>query len=383
VFRRLTIAALVAVLAITAGACSGAEEEPDKARGPSPLEPARAAGDARTLTLERIASGYVRPTWVGAAPGDDALYVAEQTGRFVRRAHNVDQVVIDLSRETKVGGEQGLIGVAFAPDFARSGRLVLHHSDRNGDTRIIEVRVRDGRADPAAARVLLTVEQPEENHNGGALAFGPDGRLYVGLGDGGGAFDPQNAAQDPDSRLGKILAADIGGTGTPRWETVALGVRNPWRFAFDPALGELWIGDVGQDEIEEVNRIYPEPDEPPKNLGWPAREGSQVLDANRLVAGGELIGPVVEYTQDEGGCSVVGGVVYRGTRIPALRERYVYGDFCSGALWTLEPLPAGAVADVRREAAEAPQLTHIGTDARGELVIATGSGEILRAAPRR
>lgn len=381
--RRLTIAAVAAATAMTLAACSAEEGGSDKGRAPTPLEPARAAQQpASTLALERVASGYVRPTWAGAAPGDDALYVAEQTGRLLRRDGGRDRTVIDLSGETKVGGEQGLIGVAFAPDFARSGRLVLHHSDREGDTRVIEVRVRDGRADPAAARVLLTQEQPEENHNGGALAFGPDGRLYVGLGDGGGAFDPQNAAQDPDTRLGKILAADIGGAGPPAWEIVALGLRNPWRFAFDPALGELWIGDVGQDEIEEVNRIYPEPDEPPKNLGWPAREGGQVLDADRLVSGGDLIGPVAEYTHDEGGCSVVGGTVYRGTRIPALRERYVYGDFCSGAIWTLEPRPAGAVADVRRETAEAPQLTHIGTDARGELVLATGNGEILRAVPR-
>lgn len=380
--RRRILTALTAALAVTAAACSGDEGGTDAGRAPTPVEPARAEGRASTLALERLATGYVRPTWVGAAPGDDALYVAEQTGRLIRRAGARETTVIDLSAETKVGGEQGLLGVAFAPDFARSGRLVLHHSDRAGDTRVIEVRVRDGRADRAAARVLLAQEQPEENHNGGAIAFGPDGRLYVGLGDGGGAFDPQSNAQDADSRLGKILAADIDVAGEPRWETVALGLRNPWRFAFDPALGELWIGDVGQDEIEEIDRVYPEPDEPPKNLGWPAREGSSVLDADRLDAGGDLIGPVAEYTHDEGGCSVVGGVVYRGTRIPALRERYVYGDFCSGALWTLRPRPAGAVDDVRRETAQAPQLTHIGTDARGELVFATGSGEVLRAVPR-
>ncbi len=358
-----------------------AEDEPavDKGRAPTPVEPQRSSGESERIALHQIASGYVRPTWVGAAPGDDALYVAEQTGRFIRRAGSHDQVVIDLSAETKVGGEQGLIGVAFAPDFARSGRLVLHHSDRDGDTRIIEVRVRDHRADPASARVLLTEDQPEENHNGGGLAFGPDGRLYVGLGDGGGAFDPGNRAQDETSRLGKMLAADIEGQGEPVWETVALGLRNPWRFSFDPALGELWIGDVGQDNIEEVNRIYPEPDEPPKNLGWPAREGATVLDENRLVAGGDLIGPAAEYTHDEGGCSVVGGVVYRGTRIPALRERYIYGDFCSGALWTLRPRPASQVDQVEREVAQAPQLTHIGTDANGELVLATGSGELYRA----
>lgn len=379
--RRAALTLLAVVGAIAFGACSDDEGAADKARTPIPAEPRVAEGTAERLALRAIADGYVRPTWVGAAPGDDALYVAEQTGRFIRRAGSHDQVVVDLSAETKVGGEQGLIGVAFAPDYARTGRVVLHHSDRAGNTRIIELRVRDHRADPATARVLLTEEQPEENHNGGAMAFGPDGRLYVGLGDGGGAFDPDNQAQDTGSRLGKLLAADIDAPGEPRWETVAVGLRNPWRMAFDPALGELWIGDVGQDEIEEVDRVYLELDEPPKNLGWPAREGGQVLDLGRLVAGGDLIGPVAQYTHDEGGCSVVGGVVYRGRKIDALRERYVYGDFCSGALWTLRPRPAGEVDQVEREQALAPQLTHIGTDAHGELVLATGAGELLRAVP--
>jgi glucose/arabinose dehydrogenase len=372
---------LAAVLTVLLVGCADDQDSADAGRVPRPAEPRRASGEADRLTLERIATGYVRPTWVGGAPGDDSLYIAEQTGRLVRRAGSHEQVVIDLGPVTKVGGEQGLLGVAFAPDYARSGRVVLHHSDRRGDTRVIEVRVRDGRADPARARVLLTQKQPEENHNGGGIAFGPDGRLYVGLGDGGGAFDPGDHAQDAGSRLGKLLAADIDRPGAPRWEIVASGLRNPWRFAFDPALGEVWIGDVGQDEIEEVNRVYLEPDEPPKNFGWPAREGSSVLDAARLVGGGELIGPVAEYTHDGGGCSVIGGVVYRGTRIPALRQRYVYGDFCSGALWTVRPRPAGTVDQVEREGAQIPQLTHIGTDARGELVFAAASGELYRAGP--
>jgi len=171
----------------------------------------------------------MRPTWVGTAPGDDAgLWIAEQPGRLIRLQGGRRQVVADLRSEVKVGGEQGLLVVAFHPDFANNRRLFLHWSDRRGDTRVAEFRVGDdGRIDPQSRRQLLAVDQPEENHNGGQLAFGPDGRLYLGLGDGGGAFDPRRVAQELGSKLGKILAADIDGPGDVRWETFLYGLRNP------------------------------------------------------------------------------------------------------------------------------------------------------------
>jgi glucose/arabinose dehydrogenase len=291
-------------------------------------------------------------------------------------------VALDLTAEVRTGSEQGLLGLAFHPDFASDRRIYLHYSDRVGDTRVAEYRVgRDGTIAPRPLRELLHVAQPEENHNGGQLAFGPDGRLYLGLGDGGGAFDPRSTAQDQDQLLGKLLATDVAAR-EPHWDVVLSGLRNPWRFSFDNALGEVWVGDVGQDKVEEIDRVLLEPDEPPKNLGWSAYEGSGRVPGHRaLDMSGELVWPVAAYTHDEG-CSVTGGVVYRGTRLPALEGRYVYGDFCAGTLWTLEPTPEGRATDVRRERATVPQLTHIGVDADGELLFASASGTIFRSTAR-
>jgi glucose/arabinose dehydrogenase len=227
-------------------------------------------------------------------------------------------------------------------------------------------------------RELLHVDQPEENHNGGQLVFGPDGRLYLGLGDGGGAFDADEHAQNPRSRLGKLLSVDVD-AARPDWRVELIGLRNPWRFAFDPALGEVWIGDVGQDHVEEVNRVLLEPDEPAKNLGWDAFEGDRETDDDfALDREGDLVWPVAAYKHDDG-CSVTGGYVYRGTELSRLQGRYLYGDFCSGALWSLRGLPSGRADDVRRERAQVPQLTHIGPDSDGEPLFASGAGAIYRA----
>ncbi|HEU4657234.1 MAG TPA: PQQ-dependent sugar dehydrogenase [Capillimicrobium sp.] len=327
-----------------------------------------------------------RPTWVGAAPGDrGAVWVGEQPGRIVRIAPDGRRrVALDLTGTVRTGAEQGLLGIAFHPDFATNRRVFVHYTDRIGDTRVVEYRARrDGTIDPEPVRELLHVEQPEENHNGGQLAFGPDGKLYLGLGDGGGAFDPRQTAQDPEQLLGKIIRADVDGPqdGEPAWEVVLTGLRNPWRFSFDFALGEIWIGDVGQDEVEEVDRVLLEDDEPPKNLGWSAFEGTHVVPGDhRLDPGGELVWPVASYDH-ETGCSITGGVVYRGTDLPRLAGRYVYGDFCSGTLWSLEPTPEGRATDVRVEAAKLPQLTHIGTDEDGELLLASAAGTVQRAVP--
>ncbi len=349
------------------------------------IEPPAAAseqGAAHHFDVERVATGLNRPVWVGAAPGDPgALWVLEQPGRVVRLADGQRTTLLDISSQVLTGSEQGLLGIAFHPDFATNRRLFLHWSDRRGDTRVAEFRASDDlrTIDAQPARALLHVDQPEENHNGGQLAFGPDGRLYLGLGDGGGAFDPRRTAQDPKNLLGKLIATEVE-RRTPKWTVVLSGLRNPWRFWFDPALGEIWIGDVGQDAVEEVDRVLLELDEPPKNLGWSAFEGTDRIEGHNLDAEGELVWPVAQYRHDDtGGCSITGGVVYGGARLPSLIRRYVYGDFCAGTLWSLRATPQGGATDVRRERATIPQLTHIGTDADGELVLASGSGDLYRA----
>src|SRR5215217_6104262 len=344
-------------------------------------EPATEHGRAHHFDVRRVATGLNRPTWVGVAPGDDgALWVLEQPGRVVRLDGSRPRTLLDLSPGVLTGAEQGLLGIAFHPDFATDRRLYLHWSDRKGDTRVAEFRARaDGTIDPRPLRRLLFVDQPEENHNGGQLAFGPDGRLYLGLGDGGGAFDPERNAQDPKTLLGKLIATRVDG-GPPRWRTVLTGLRNPWRFWFDPALGEVWIGDVGQDEVEEVDRVALEFDEPPKNLGWSAFEGTERVKGHDLDRDGELVWPVAQYPHPEG-CSVTGGVVYAGAALADLGRRYVYGDFCSGALWTLSGTPEGRATDVRRERAKVPGLAHIGTTNEGELLFASGNGTLYRAVP--
>lgn len=378
--RATPLCLLVVVLAGPIAGCrsSGGDERP------APEAPAAEMGRAASFDLRRAAGGLVRPVWAGQAPGDrDGLWVVEQPGRVIRVEGRTGRrrIVLDLRREVVTGAEQGLLGLAFDPDFRRTGRFYLHWSQRpHGDTRVAEFRT-DGRRRARRLRTLLEVEQPEENHNGGQLAFAPDGRLHLGLGDGGGAFDPRDRAQDPRSPLGKLLAADVARPGRPRWKVVLSGLRNPYRFSFDPALNEVWIGDVGQDGFEEVDRVALEADEPPKNLGWPAYEGVESVGDRKLDERGELVFPVGGYPHDGSACSITGGVVYRGVALPALAGRYVYGDYCAGTLWSARPRPGAGLEDVRRERALLPELTHIGTDAAGELVLASARGDVLRSVP--
>jgi len=368
---------IITPLAMLALASCGSADEPNV----TPTEPAHESGKAAHFAVKRVATGLDRPVWVGAAPGDDkALWVAEQPGRIRRIAGTKRRTVLDIRAQVKTGSEQGLLGLAFHPDFATNHRLYVHFSNRSGDTRVLELEL--DRDTPKVRRTLLALDQPEENHNGGQLAFGPDGQLYLGLGDGGGAFDPDDRAQDPDDLLGKLIALDVAASGRPHWSVVLSGLRNPWRFSFDFALGEVWIGDVGQDEIEEVNRVLLERDETPKNLGWSAFEGTERVDGQSLREDGTVVWPVATYTHEQG-CSITGGLVYRGTRLPRFSGRYVYGDFCAGALWSLKSTPGEGATDVLRERATVPQLTHIGTDARAELVFASAGGAIYRAVKPR
>ena len=354
--RRLLLFAFAVLALVVAAAAVAVGSRGDDRESYDPPQPAAENGRAASFAVERLASGFNRPTFVGTAPGDpDALWVLEQPGRVVRLEGDDRRTVLDLSDQVRTGAEQGLLGIAFHPDFAHDPRLYLHWSDRAGDTRLAEFRFAGDAIDPAPVRELLHVEQPEENHNGGQLAFGPDGRLYVGLGDGGGAFDPDERAQDPDDRLGKLLSVDVE-AAPARLARRAHRPTQPVAVLVRPGARR------GLDRRRRSGRDrggQPRParaDEPPKNLGWDAFEGTAKTEEDdfALDTAGELVWPVATYTHDDG-CSVTGGYVYQGTRLPRLRGRYVYGDFCSGVAVVAEGRPAGqgggGPARARRRAA--------------------------------
>jgi glucose/arabinose dehydrogenase len=365
--RRAPLALLA--LAALAG-CGGDDlpafrQAPDKAAGPAlPAEAGRSHRFGVRLRTEALGPA----TAVAVRPGDDEhVYVAEQAGqvRRVTRAGTVRRrPFLDVGAHTRTGGELGLLGLAFHPDGSRA---YLHFTTRATDTRVVEVDLATRRE-----RVLLRVDQPEdyENHKGGQLAFGPDGALYLALGDGGSAFDPGNRSQDPDLPFGKILRFD-----GRSWRAVALGLRNPWRFAFDPHNGRLWIADVGQDRIEEVNAVDLDPGGPPPNFGWAAYEGPLPVGAKPLGETGRLTWPVAGFDHDTG-CSITGGVVPRASRIAALRDRYLFADFCRGIVWSMNADEPFSAPDVRRERARLPQVTAFGTGPDGEPLAVTAGGRL-------
>ena len=329
---------------------------PGPARSPAPPDPAR-------IHLDKLADGLTEPIGITSADdGSGRLFVNERGGRI--RVIGPDgrlrpQPFVDLSDRVLPGGERGLLGVAFHPDFARNRRLFVHYS-RAGDgaTVLSELRATANlqSADASSERVLLTVAQPFPNHNGGQLAFGPDGYLYMGLGDGGSEGDPLGNGQNPNVLLGKILRLDVDGTHAPglqyglppdnafgrdgphpgegRPEIWAMGLRNPWRFSFDSASGELYIGDVGQNSWEEIDR-QPAKARAGRNYGWNAVEGLHCYQDG--CHRDQFVDPIAEYShQATGSCSVTGGYVYRGEAQRSMRGLYVFGDYCSGLIWTLQ-----------------------------------------------
>jgi glucose/arabinose dehydrogenase len=310
--------------------------------------------------LVRVAEGFVGPVGIVAAgDGSGRLFVVEQRGTVaVWSPGGTPQRWLDLSDRTVGQGERGLLGLAFHPSFAENGRVFVHYTDRNGDTTLSELHA-DPAADPAAATVdagtetvLFTLEQPYANHNGGQIAFGPDGHLYLALGDGGGGGDPLNAGQDLSTPLGALLRFDVdaGGPGELRVPTDnpfvdvgdadpriwAYGLRNPWRFSFDAMTGDLWIADVGQNAVEEVN--LQRADSPGgENYGWRIMEGDRCFDPPSGCDTTGLTMPVVTYTHASGwGRSITGGVVPYGDAAPSLRGRYLFGDYVSGRVFVAE-----------------------------------------------
>jgi glucose/arabinose dehydrogenase len=363
-----------------------------------PRDAAAGSGGAKLTRIGR----FDAPVYVTQPPGDHRrLFVVEQGGKIVvvRGRHVLGRSFLDLTSKVVSGGEQGLLGLAFAPDYARSGRFYVDYTDVNGDTRIVEYRRGSSpdRANPRSVRQLIFQDQPEANHNGGQLAFGPDGFLYIGLGDGGGGDDqhgPIGNGQNLGTLLGKILRIDprpsggrpygippdnpfVGRSGA-KSAIYAWGLRNPWRFSFDRATGDIAIGDVGQDHVEEID-FRTRGNARGVNFGWRAWEGTRREDPGLRVPG--AVGPVLEYTHDRGGCSVTGGYVIRDGRLPALNGRYIYGDFCAGDLFTAKLGQDGARGN-RRLGLHVDALSSFGEDQRGRVYVTSLSGPVYRLDPR-
>ena len=333
---------------------------------------------APALRLVRVVSGLSSPVYVTAAPGQpNRLYVVEQGGlvKIVERGKVRAAPFLDVRGKITSGGEQGLLGLAFAPDYAKSRLFVVNYTDRNGATRIVRYRSRGARVLPGSARVLLTVRQPYSNHNGGMVAFGPDGLLYVGMGDGGSGGDPQNRAQNMGTLLGKLVRMNAR-LANPTATIVALGLRNPWRFSFDRATNDLWIGDVGQGDVEEIDKLSSR-EQGLVNFGWDVYEGSRSFE-DKALGPGKLVQPVVEYRHGDE-CSVTGGYVYRGTKVAAAKGRYFYGDYCSGRIWSVRA--AAPKAGARVEGFRVKSLSSFGEDLAGELYLVSQGGTIDRLAP--
>ena len=316
--------------------------------------------------------------------GDDALYFAERTGfvRAVRDGEVAGEPVLDLSQEVSTGSEQGLLGMAFSPG---GEELFVSYTNATGDSRLDAYPMRDGGVDLDGRRELLAVEQPYANHNGGNVVLGPDGMLYLGLGDGGAGGDPEGNAQNPRTLLGKMVRLDPATGDAPddnpfldsddfAPEIFALGLRNPWRFSFDRATGDLWVADVGQDSIEEVN-VTPAQRSAGRNYGWDLFEGSQPYEAEQPPDGAVM--PLVEYPTGEQGCAVTGGYVYRGTAIRGLRGAYLYSDYCGGWLRAVRQA-GGSVVDRADLGVQATEVSSFGEDADGELYVLSLGGQVWR-----
>jgi glucose/arabinose dehydrogenase len=407
--RRMFLSACVVATASVFG-CGGADGDstaratPTAARPESTATPAATTATAGTaarrgLRLVRIGS-FAEPVFVTAPPGDrGAQFVVEQGGRImvVRDGRKRGTPFLDITRQVTSGGEQGLLSMAFAPDYADSGLFYIYFTDSGGDQRVVEYRRASAdRADPDSARLVLEMPDDESNHNGGMLLFGPGGHLYIGTGDGGGAGDrhgPRGNAQNLGSLLGKILRIDPRATGGraytipgsnpfrgrsgARPEIYAYGLRNPWRFSFDRRTDDLAIGDVGQNEIEEIDFVRSGRG---KNFGWRPFEGRSRYTPGESAPG--HVQPVIQRFHSRGSCSITGGVVVRDRAVPALYGRYVFGDVCKDRVESARLRPGRASAQ-RVTRLRVPSLVSFGEDARGRVYAVSLEGPVFRIAARR
>jgi len=313
---------------------------------PTPTPPANI--NPAGYMWQRIAEALTEPVFLThAADGSGRVFIVEQPG-VIRVWHNgqvLAEPFLDIrERVNDSANEQGLLGLAFHPQFTTNGWFFVNYTGAEGRTVVARYNAQGDLADPASERVVLIVDQPYPNHNGGDIAFGPDGFLYIGMGDGGSAGDPQNFAQNLQSLLGKMLRLDVDvepyaippdnpfvGRDDARPEIWSFGWRNPWRFSFDRATGDMYVGDVGQNQLEEVS-FQPANSRGGENYGWRFLEGTQPYEGT---APAGLIPPIAEYTHAEGGCSVTGGYVYRGATLTELSGVYLFGDYCTGMIWSV------------------------------------------------
>jgi len=341
---------------------------------------------------------FAAPVYVAQPPGErEDLYVVEQGGTIVRLGRDgATSTFLDISDEITSGGEQGLLSVAFSPDWQRDHLLYVDYTDRAGDTRVVEYAAPGGTVDPASARELLRVDQPYPNHNGGLVLFGPDEKLYIGLGDGGSAGDPDRNGLDPTTLLGKILRIDpaadgdrpytvptdnpFAGDSDARGEIFALGLRNPWRFSFDPANGNLLIGDVGQEEQEEVDVVAPARANG-ADFGWSAYEGDARFNEDQDAP--DAIAPALVASHDDGNCSITGGLVVHDRGLPTLLGRYLWGDFCLGELRSFIPEPGARADDDVALGERVAALASFGTDNDDNVYAVSLDGPLFRLDPAK
>ena len=348
-----------------------------------------------TPALQLVSGNLTEPLYVTAPPGDSArLFVVQQDGRIRVLVRDTLQAkpFLDLAGHVTRGSEQGLLSLAFHPFYAQNGLFYVDFTDRNGDTRVVRYHVSadPNVADSTTGDTVLAVDQPFANHNGGLVLFGPDGKLYVGLGDGGSGGDPQGNGQDRDTLLGKILRLDVAsapysipsnnpfvGVSGAREEIWIYGLRNPWRFSFDRSTADLYIGDVGQGSYEEVD-VLPSGRPGGDNYGWNVMEGDHCYAASTCNRSG-LVPPVAEYTHADG-CSITGGHVYRGSRAPSLTGAYLYGDYCSGWVRSFRYIGGRVIEEFSWPtlSVSGGLLSSFGEDARGELYITALSGKLFR-----
>lgn len=370
---------LLALLVLSA--CSSVD-----GNGPNPLP-----ADFR-ISLQEVASGLTSPVYVTSPPADSRLFVVEQVGRIriIENGQLLPAPFLDIAGRVLSGGERGLLSVAFHPQYATNGFFYVYFTGLSGEIRVERFSVSGDRnqASAASAKLILAIPHPRNNHNGGLAMFGPDGMLYLGTGDGGGGGDPDGNGQNPATLLGKILRIDVSGgdpyaipAGNPfagrtdaRAEIWALGLRNPWRFAFDPGALTLYVADVGQDQREEVNVVSAA--RGGVNYGWNVLEGTSCYAASTCTREGFEL-PVLEYGHDSGQCSITGGFVYRGSLMPELAGTYFYADYCAG--WIRSFTYNGTATDKREwTIGSVGFITSFGEDSGRELYLTSSAGRVYK-----